>query len=98
MDDLAAYRGFIDPIVSQLPALRRLRGHFTPDPACVPQIMVQLAPIASYECLIGVSEIGAQDSRSICQSLPLRLLRGFNRYDRVNSPFGLRQTVSQTRD
>lgn len=42
----------------QLPDLGRLRAHFAPDPACVPQVMVQLAPLANYECLIGASQIG----------------------------------------
>jgi hypothetical protein len=42
----------------QLPDLGRLRAHFAPDPACVPQVMVQLAPLASYECLIGASQVG----------------------------------------
>lgn len=42
----------------QLPDLGRLRAHFAPDPACMPQVMVQLAPLASYECLVGVSQIG----------------------------------------
>jgi hypothetical protein len=42
----------------QLPDLGRLRAHFAPDPACMPQVMVQLAPLASYECLIGASQIG----------------------------------------
>jgi hypothetical protein len=42
----------------QLPDLGRLRAHFAPDPACVPQVMVQLAPLASYECLVGAAEIG----------------------------------------
>lgn len=42
----------------QLPDLGQLRAHFAPDPACMPQVMVQLAPLASYECLIGASQIG----------------------------------------
>jgi transposase InsO family protein len=42
----------------QLPDLGRLRAHFAPDPACVPQVMVQLAPLASYECLVGAGQIG----------------------------------------
>jgi transposase InsO family protein len=42
----------------QLPDLGRLRAHFAPDPARLPQVMVQLAPLASYECLIGASQIG----------------------------------------
>jgi hypothetical protein len=42
----------------QLPDLGRLRAHFAPDPACMPQVMVQLAPLASYECLIGAGQIG----------------------------------------
>jgi len=42
----------------QLPDLGRLRAHFAPDPACMPQVMVQLTPLASYECLIGAGQIG----------------------------------------
>jgi len=42
----------------QLPDLGRLRAHFAPDPACVPQVVVHLAPLAAYECLIGTAEIG----------------------------------------
>lgn len=42
----------------RLPDLNRLRAYFSPDPACVPHVVVQLAPLASYECLIGAGEIG----------------------------------------
>ena len=42
----------------QLPDIDRLRIHFAPDPACVPNVVVQLAPLATYECLIGAAEIG----------------------------------------
>ncbi|NWL72283.1 IS21 family transposase, partial [Bradyrhizobium elkanii] len=42
----------------QLPDLGQLRTHFAPDPARVPQVVVHLAPLAAYECLIGTAEIG----------------------------------------
>ncbi|MGY3619199.1 hypothetical protein ACVJGD_005395 [Bradyrhizobium sp. USDA 10063] len=43
----------------QLPDLGQLRARFAPDPACMPpQVTVLLAPLASYECLIGTSQIG----------------------------------------
>lgn len=42
----------------RLPDLNRLRAYFSPDPACVPHVVVQLAPLATYECLIGAGEIG----------------------------------------
>lgn len=35
-----------------------LRAQFAPDPACVPQVAVQLAPLGSYGCLIGAGQIG----------------------------------------
>jgi transposase InsO family protein len=41
----------------QLPDLNRLCAHFAPDPAHVPNVVVHLAPLAAYECLIG-TEIG----------------------------------------
>ncbi|OSI79658.1 hypothetical protein BSZ21_01220, partial [Bradyrhizobium canariense] len=52
-DQLAA-----DLNAGQLPDLGRLCAYFAPDPACMPQVVVQLAPLASYECLIGAGEIG----------------------------------------
>lgn len=55
---LAHERGCEAELAGQLPDLGRLRAHFAPDPACMPQVMVQLAPLASYECLVGVSQIG----------------------------------------
>jgi hypothetical protein len=42
----------------RLPDLNRLRTHFAPDPAQVPNVVVRLAPLATYECLIGTAEIG----------------------------------------
>jgi len=42
----------------QLPDLNRLRAHFAPDPAQLPNVVVQLTPLASYECLIGAAKIG----------------------------------------
>jgi hypothetical protein len=42
----------------RLPELNRLRAHFAPDPAHLPNVVVQLAPLATYECLIGTAEIG----------------------------------------
>ncbi len=41
----------------RLPDLNQLRVRFTPDPAHVPNVVVHLAPLAAYECLIG-AEIG----------------------------------------
>jgi len=53
-DQLAA-----DLDAGRLPDLNRLRTHFAPDPAHVPNVVVHLAPLASYECLIGATaEIG----------------------------------------
>jgi hypothetical protein len=52
-DQLAA-----DLDAGRLPDLTRLRAHFAPDPAHVPNVVVHLAPLATYECLIGASEIG----------------------------------------
>lgn len=44
----------------RLPELNRLRAHFAPDPAHLPNVVVQLAPLATYECLIGTAEtVGA---------------------------------------
>jgi hypothetical protein len=42
----------------RLPDIKRLRAHFAPDPACVPHVVVQLAPLAAYEYLVGASQIG----------------------------------------
>jgi len=42
----------------RLPELNRLRAHFAPDPAHLPNVEVQLAPLATYECLIGTAETG----------------------------------------
>jgi hypothetical protein len=42
----------------QLPDLNRLRAHFAPDPANLPNVVVQLVPLATYECLIGTAETG----------------------------------------
>ena len=42
----------------RLPELNRLRAHFAPDPAHLPNVVVQLAPLATYECLIGTAETG----------------------------------------
>jgi len=49
------------PISSRLtltPADYPTRAHFAPDPAHVPNVVVHLAPLATYECLIGTAEIG----------------------------------------
>lgn len=48
----------VDIDAGQLPDLKALRAHFAPDPARVPNVVVHLAPLASYECLIGATEIG----------------------------------------
>ncbi len=42
----------------QLPDLNRLRAYFAPDPANLPNVVVQLVPLATYECLIGTAETG----------------------------------------
>jgi len=42
----------------RLPDLGQLRAHFAPDPAHLPNVVVHLAPLAAYECLIGSAEIG----------------------------------------
>lgn len=42
----------------RLPDLNRLRAHFAPDPANLPNVVVQLVPLATYECLIGTAETG----------------------------------------
>lgn len=42
----------------QLPDIERLRAHFVPDPAGVPQVVVQLGSLSAYECLVGCAEIG----------------------------------------
>ena len=52
-DQLAA-----DLDAGRLPDVKRLRTDFAPDPACVPHVVVQLAPLAAYECLIGAGQIG----------------------------------------
>jgi hypothetical protein len=44
--------------IGHLPDLGRLRAQFAPDPADVPKVVVHLAPLAAYECLIGAAEIG----------------------------------------
>jgi hypothetical protein len=41
----------------RLPDIATLRARFAPDPACVPLVTVELAPLASYESLLG-SPIG----------------------------------------
>jgi hypothetical protein len=52
-DQLAA-----DLDAHQLPDIGRLRAHFAPDPASVPNVVVHLAPLAAYECLLGADQIG----------------------------------------
>ncbi|MGY3404669.1 hypothetical protein ACVWZV_000782 [Bradyrhizobium sp. GM5.1] len=42
----------------RLPDLNRLRAHFAPDPGNLPNVVVQLVPLATYECLIGTAETG----------------------------------------
>jgi hypothetical protein len=43
-DDLAA---------NQLPDMAALRERFAPDPAALPEVVVHLAPLSSYEELLG---------------------------------------------
>jgi hypothetical protein len=47
--DLAAIR---------LPDITALRAHFAPDPASLPEVVVQLTPLVAYEALLG-TEFGA---------------------------------------
>lgn len=42
----------------RLPDVVALRARFAPDPACVPLVRVELAPLASYESLLGSAPIG----------------------------------------
>jgi hypothetical protein len=42
----------------RLPDIDRLRACFAPDPARVPHVVVHLAPLVSYECLLGAGQIG----------------------------------------
>ena len=42
-----------DLAAGQLPDLAALRDRFAPDPAALPAVSVQLAPLASYEVLLG---------------------------------------------
>lgn len=51
--DLAA-----DRAAGRLPDIAALRARFAPDPACVPLVTVELAPLASYESLLGSASIG----------------------------------------
>ncbi len=41
-----------------LPDMATLRARFAPDPAVVPHVSVHLAPLASYEGLLGSAQIG----------------------------------------
>jgi hypothetical protein len=42
----------------RLPDIDRLRACFAPDPARVPHVVVHLAPLESYECLLRAGQIG----------------------------------------
>jgi len=42
----------------RLPDITRLHAHFAPDPARVPHVVVHLAQLDTYECLLGSAEIG----------------------------------------
>jgi hypothetical protein len=42
----------------RLPDVAVLRARFAPDPACVPLVTVELAPLSSYESLLGSTTIG----------------------------------------
>jgi hypothetical protein len=50
-DQLAA-----DLDANRLPDIDRLRARFAPDPARVPQVVVQLDSLAAYECLLGAGQ------------------------------------------
>jgi hypothetical protein len=41
-----------------LPDITALRARFAPDPARLPNVVVQLAPLDAYEALIGTSLTG----------------------------------------
>jgi hypothetical protein len=42
----------------RLPDIDRLRARLAPDPARVPQVVVQLDSLAAYECLLGAGQTG----------------------------------------
>lgn len=42
----------------RLPDMTILRARFAPDPAQMPNVVVQLAPLTAYECLIAAGETG----------------------------------------
>ena len=37
----------------RVPDMTALRARFAPDPTCIPHVTVRLAPLASYESLLG---------------------------------------------
>jgi len=41
-----------------LPNMKRLNALFAPDPAAIPGVVVQLAPLSSYEVLIAPNAMG----------------------------------------
>jgi hypothetical protein len=41
-----------DLAANQLPDMAALREHFAPDPAALPEVVVHLAPLSSYEALL----------------------------------------------
>lgn len=57
-DQLAA-----DPDARQLPDIGRLRARFAPDLASVPNVVVHLAPLTAYECLLGADRRRRQQDR-----------------------------------
>jgi hypothetical protein len=48
-----------DLAAAQLPNIAALRAHFAPDPATLPEIVVQLTPLVAYEALLS-SDMGPQ--------------------------------------
>jgi hypothetical protein len=42
----------------KLPNMQRLNALFAPDPAAIPGVVVQLAPLSSYEVLLASDEMG----------------------------------------
>jgi hypothetical protein len=41
-----------DLAASQLPDIAALRARFAPDPACLPDVVVELTPLVTYEALL----------------------------------------------
>ena len=46
-----------DLAAAQLPDIATLRARFAPDPATLPEIIVQLTPLLAYEALLGTDTV-----------------------------------------